>query len=104
MSKRTEIVVNKLVSLFEHRFVSGVASALPEHRLFGKPLEHGVFGVVAEHRALDAASEHGTVSSESGSDAMVVDQATLKLSNPHLVSNVTLQKRSDGSFYLIIEE
>jgi hypothetical protein len=122
MSKRTEIVVRNRISLFEHRFISGEADTLleaqhyrdlQEHRLFGVTSEHRVFGIVAEHRSMEVLSEHRTLDIESDNrklsveselESLVLDQAKLTLSNPHLVSSVTLQRRSDGSFFLIIEE
>ena len=103
MARRTEIIFEKHVSLFEHRFISGETDAdaqnfrnLREHRIFRTPGEHRLLGSALEHRNLSRELEE--------LDPLVLDQATLRLSNPHTVSSVTVQRRSDGSFYLIIEE
>jgi hypothetical protein len=113
MSNKTEIVVKNKLSIFEHRFISGDHDPLLEHRFFGASAEHRTLGGVIEHRKMGTMPEHRTVdieiehrnlSSEFELNAMVLDQATLKLSKPHVVSSVTVQRRADGSFFLIIEE
>jgi hypothetical protein len=133
MSKRTEIKIESKLSMFEHRFISGDAgssaddvqehrafgvaaehrgfSVLREHRTMDMPAEHRGFGALREHRTMDMPAEHKILGMESEHrnlnydlDSIVLGQSTLKLSNPHTVSSVTVQRRSDGSFFLIIEE
>jgi hypothetical protein len=117
MPHKTEIIVRNSLSLFEHRFIGGEPDLIPgnlesqhrdvapEHRSFGVVAEHRTIDGIREHRIMEILAEHRTLDiSGSELDPLVLDEATLKLSKPHLANSVTVQRRSDGSFFLIIEE
>jgi hypothetical protein len=61
-----------------------------------------------EHRHLDALPEHRNFEHRSlageASNPVVLGEATCELSQPQSVSSVTVQRRSDGTFFLVLNE
>ena len=127
MRRKTELIIVTTPLIREHRFISGAEEhGFPgnaeEHRFLSGPVEEHRFleGLVEEHRFIG-----GMVEEERGSVTEVAkertraehpsalehkylsgspEESSIQLTHPHRVSRVTVQRRADGSIFLVLDE
>ena len=127
MAKKTELIIVTAPVIKEHRFLGGLVE---EHRFLTELVEEHPFltelveehpflgGLVEEHRFVGGVIEEHPLIAGISEDLSVTDQRALEhrfmggspgessvnLAHPHHVSKVSIQRRPDGSLFLVLQE